>query len=70
MAEKYFSGVSRYYEKCLRNSGQSGLKTKVRYQQPKENNQKEKKRKRNIIWFIPSHSKSVKTNIMGEYSPN
>ena len=37
--------------------------TKLQYQQPKENNQNKKKRKRNIIWFNPSYSKSVKNNI-------
>ena len=41
----------------------SGYKTKLQYQQPKENNQNKKKRKRNIIWFNPPYSKSVKTNI-------
>ena len=41
----------------------SGYKTKLQYQQPKENNQNKKKRKRNIIWFNPLYSKSVKTNI-------
>ena len=38
-------------------------KTKLQYQQPKENNQNKKKRKRNIIWFKPPYSKSVKTYI-------
>ena len=35
----------------------------LQYQQPKENNGKEKKRKRNIIWFNPPYSKAVKTSI-------
>ena len=55
-----FLGSVIYYEKCLKNSG---YKTKLQYQQPKENNQNKKKRKRNIIWFNPPYSKSVKTNI-------
>ena len=55
-----FPESSIYYEKCLKNSG---YKTKLQYQQPKENNQNKKKRKRNIIWFNPPYSKSVKTNI-------
>ena len=55
-----FQESAIYYEKCLKNSG---YKTKLQYQQPKENNQNKKKRKRNIIWFNPPYSKSVKTNI-------
>ena len=39
-------------------------KTKLQYQQPKEN-QNKKKIKRNIIWFNPPYSKFVKTNIAG-----
>ena len=49
-----------YYEKCLKNSR---YKTKLQYQQPKENNQNKKKRKFNITWFNPPYSKSIKTNI-------
>ena len=49
-----------YCEKCLDNSG---YKIKLQYQQPKENNQSKKKRKRNIIWFNPPYSKSTKSNI-------
>ena len=41
----------------------SGYKTKLQYQQPKENNQNKKKRKRTIIWFNLPYSKSIKTNI-------
>ena len=41
----------------------SGRKTKLQYQQPKEKNKYKKKRKRYIIWFNPPYSKSVKTNI-------
>ena len=40
----------------------SGYKTKLQYQQPKDNNQNKNSRKRNIIWFNPPYSKSVKTN--------
>ena len=49
-----------YCEKCLKNSE---YKTKLQCQQPKENNQNKKKIKRNIIWFNPPYSKSVKTHI-------
>ena len=38
-------------------------KTQLQHQQPKDSNQIKKKRKRNIIWFNPPHTKSVKTNI-------
>ena len=55
-----FQESAIYYEKCLKNSG---YKTKLQYQQPKENNQNKKKRKRNIIWFNPPYSKSTKSNI-------
>ena len=49
-----------YYAKCLKNSG---YKTKLKYQKPKENNQNKKKRKRNIIRFHPPYSNLLKTNI-------
>ena len=52
-----FQESAIYYEKCLKS------RTKLQYQQLKENNQSKKKRKRNIIWFNPPYSKSVKTNI-------
>ena len=55
-----FQESTIYYEKCLKNSE---YKNKLQYQQPKEDNQNKKKRKRNIIWFNPPYSKSVKTNI-------
>ena len=55
-----FQESAIYYEKCLKNSG---YKTKLQYQQPKENNQNKKKRKHNTIWFNPAYSKPVKTNI-------
>ena len=55
-----FQESAIYYEKCLKISG---YKTKLQYQQPKENNQNKKKRKRNIIWFNPPYSKSIKSNI-------
>ena len=59
-SENIFQESAVYHEKCLKNSGH---KTKLQYQQPKENNQNKKKRKPNIIWFNPPYSKSVKTNI-------
>ena len=55
-----FQESAIYYEKCLKNSR---YKTKLQYQQPKENNQNKKKRKLNITWFNPPYSKSIKTNI-------
>ena len=59
-----FQESAVYYEKYLKNSG---YKTKLQYQQPKENNQNKKKRKLNIIWFNPPYSKSVKTNAGGMF---
>ena len=59
-SKNIFQESAVYYEKCPKNSG---YKTKLQYQQPNENNQNKKKRKRNIIWFNPPYSKSVKTNI-------
>ena len=59
-SKNIFQESAIYYEKCLKNSGNN---TKLQYQQPKENNQSKKKRKRNIIWSKPSYSKSVKANI-------
>ena len=55
-----FQESAIYYEKYLKNSG---YKTKLQYQQPKENNQKKKKIKLKIIWFNSPYRKSVKTNI-------
>ena len=55
-----FQESAIFYEKCLKNSG---YKTKLQYQHPKENNQNKKKRKPKIIWLNPPYSKSVKTNI-------
>ena len=37
--------------------------TKLLYQQPKENSQNKKKRTPNTVWFNPTYSQSVKTNI-------
>ena len=52
--QKYiFQNPAIYCEKFLNNSG---YKTKLQYQQPKEDNQNKKKRKRNIIWFNPPYS--------------
>ena len=55
-----FQESAIYYEKCLENSGYN---TKLQYQKPKERSQNQKKRKRNIIWFNPPYSKTVKTSI-------
>ena len=60
LSKNIFQESAIYYQKCLKNSG---YKTKLQYQQPKVNNQNKKKRKRNIIWFIPSYSKCARTNI-------
>ena len=59
-SKNIFQESAVYYEKCLKNSR---YQTKLKYQQPKENNRNKKKRKRNIIWFNSPYSKSVKTNI-------
>ena len=59
-SKRIFQESAVYYEKCIKSSG---YKPKLQHQQLKENNQNKKKRKRNIIWFNPPHSKSVKTNI-------
>ena len=58
-SKNIFQESAIFYEKCLNTVD----KNKLQYQQPKENNQNKKKRKRNIIWFNPPYSKSVKTNI-------
>ena len=55
----FFRSQAFFMKTCLN----SGCKTKLQYQQPKENNQNKMKRKRNIIWFNPPYSKSVKTII-------
>ena len=42
----------------------SGYKTKLQNQQPKnKHNQNKEKRTRTIIWFNPPHNRSVKTDI-------
>ena len=61
-----FQESAFYFEKCPKSSG---YKTKLQYQQPKENNQNEKKRKRNIIWFNHRTASPLKP-ISGEYSSN
>ena len=61
-----FQESAIYYEKCLKNSR---YKTKLQYQQPKENHQNKKKRKRNIIDSI-HHTASLLKPISGEYSSN
>ena len=54
-----------YYEKCLKNSG---YKTKLQYQQPKEN---KTKRKENVTLFGSiHHTASPLKPISGEYSSN
>ena len=65
-SKNIFEESAIYYEKGLKNSG---YKTKLQYQQPKENDQNKKKRKRNIICFNPPYRKSVKI-ISGEYPSN
>ena len=48
LSERFFQEPAIYYEKCLKSSE---YKTKLQYQQPKENNKYKNKRKCNIIWF-------------------
>ena len=48
-SKNFFQESSVYYEKCLKNSG---YKTKLKYQPPKEKKNK-KEKKSNIIWFNP-----------------
>ena len=60
LSKNIFQESVIYFEKCLKSSG---YKTKLQNQQPKENNQNKKKRKRNIIWFNSPYNKCVKTNI-------
>ena len=59
-SKNIFQESEIYYEKCLKSSG---YKTKLEYQQPKENNHSKKKRKRNTHWFNAPYSKSIKANI-------
>ena len=61
--KKYFLGGRHLLWKMPKNIR---YKTKLQYQQPKEN-QNKKKIKRNIIWFSPPYSKFVKTNIAGTF---
>ena len=65
--KKYFSRVSCLLWKTSKNSG---YKTKLQYQQPKENNQN-KKRKKNVILFGSiHHTASELKPISVEYSSN
>ena len=57
--KEIFENSKDYYEQRLR---QCGYNEKLNYTE--ENNKINKKsRKRNILWFNPTYSKSVKTNI-------
>ena len=62
-----FYETTPYYEQRL---ASCGYNEKLTYQKKGENNENnkniEKNRKRNIIWFNPPYSKSLKTNI-GKY---
>ena len=60
-SKEIFEKAASYYEKCLKDSG---FNEKLTYQQ--DGNTGRRNRKRNIIWFNPPYSKSVKTNV-GKY---
>ena len=57
--KEIFENSKDYYEQRLR---QCGYNEKLNYTEEK-NEINQKSRKRNILWFNPSYSKSVKTNI-------
>ena len=65
-SKNIFQESAVYYEKCLKNSG---YKTKLQYQQPKENNQNKKKKNVTLFGSI-HHTASQLKPISGEYSSN
>ena len=65
-AKNIFQESAIYYEKYLKNSG---YKSKLQYQQPKENNQNKRKEKVTLFGSI-HHTASPLKAISGEYSSN
>ena len=60
--QEIFDKAKPDYEKELRDSGYADNLLHVKTPENKDLNKK-KKRKRNIIWFNPPHSKNVQTNV-------
>ena len=59
-SEEIFNDSVTPYQDAL---DDSGYKHKLKYQANTDTTNKKKERKRNIIWFNPPYSKTVKTNI-------
>ena len=60
-SKKIFEEAEPYYEQCLSNCG---CKQKLNYRDPTYPNIiTKKKRQRNVLWFNPPYSKTVKTKI-------
>ena len=59
-SEKIFNDSVTPYQDAL---DKSGYKHKLKYQANKNTANKQKQRKKNIIWFNTAYSKNVKTNI-------
>ena len=64
-SKNIFQESAIYYEKCLKNSG---YKTKLQYQQPKESNQNKKKKEN--IRLLGSIHHTASQLILGGYSSN
>ena len=64
-SENIFQESVVYYEKCLKNSGH---KTKLQYQQPKEN--KTKRKENTTLFGSIHHTASQLKPILGGYSSN
>ena len=60
-SKEIFEEAAPYYEQCLSNCG---YKQKLNYRDPTSPNIiTKRKRQRNILWFNPPYSKTVKTKI-------
>ena len=58
--EQVFQEAKTEYENALKDAGYS---TELKYNQNKDKTKKKRNRKRNIVWYNPPFSKSVKTDL-------
>ena len=63
-SETVFNSNKNQYQEALKNAGYN---QEMKYEKKNDNKQKKKSRSRNIIWFNPPYSQSVKTNIGAKF---
>ena len=62
--ETVFNSNKNKYQEALKNTGYN---EEMKYEKKNNDKKKKKKRNRNIIWFNPPYSQSVKTNIGAKF---